>query len=340
MTGSGRLRHHFTVDVEEYFQVVALSPYAPRSSWADFESRVEPAIERLLDTMELSGATGTFFVVGWVAERHPCMVRRIAARGHEVASHTYDHVQVTQQSPAAFRESVRRTKGILEDLTGEPVLGFRAPSFSIVRGTEWALDVLIEEGHSYDSSLFPVSRDGYGYAGGQRDPYRIERASGSILEFPPATVRVLGKTIPAAGGAYFRLLPPQLVHQALRGAESRGAPGTFYIHPWEWDPGQPVFDVPFLTKIRHYRGQSVVFDRLVALLSAFEFHSIADTMAAGHEAVTRQTMAMGDDKSPRSADVIPIRGGEHRAPVLPRHAAMPGIKVSGARFSEASVPRP
>lgn len=276
---AGRIKHFFTVDVEEYFQVVALAPYAPMSRWETFESRVEPAIDRLLALLAEHGATGTFFTVGWVAERHPSMVKRIAAAGHELASHTYDHVRITHQTPAAFRESIRRTKRVLEDLTGAPVLGFRAPSFSIVRGTEWALDLLIEEGHRYDSSLFPVSRSGYGYVGGQRDPYWIDRASGRIAEIPPATLRVFGKTLPAAGGAYFRILPTTLVHSALRSSEGRGVPGTFYIHPWEWDAGQPRLQVPMLTRVRHYAGQGGVFGRMGRLLREFEFGSIASVLS-------------------------------------------------------------
>ena len=277
----GPLKHFFTVDVEEYFQVVALSPYAPMSSWETFESRVEPAIDRLLALMAEHGATGTFFTVGWVAERHPAMVKRIAAAGHELASHTYDHVRITHQTPEAFRASIRRTKQVLEELTGAPVLGFRAPSFSIVRGTEWALDLLIEEGHRYDSSLFPVSRSGYGYVGGQRDPYWIDRPAGRLAEIPPATLRVLGQTLPAAGGAYFRILPPALVHAALRSAAGRGQPGTFYIHPWEWDPGQPRLAVPVLTQVRHYGGQGGVFGRLGRLLEQFQFEAISNWFAGG-----------------------------------------------------------
>ena len=277
---NGRTKHCFTVDVEEYFQVVALSPYAPMDRWESFESRVEASIDRLLELMARRNALGTFFTVGWVAERHPAMVKRIAAAGHELASHTYDHVRITHQTPGAFRESVRRTKRVLEDLTGTPVVGFRAPSFSIVRGTEWALDVLIEEGHAYDSSLFPVSRDGYGYLGGGRDPHVIDRPAGRIAEFPPATLKLFGKTLPAAGGAYFRILPYGLVRAALRSAEARGVPGMFYIHPWEWDPGQPRMRVPVLTRVRHYAGQGGVFGRLERLLAEFTFGRTCDALAS------------------------------------------------------------
>lgn len=282
--GSVRTTHFFTVDVEEYFQVVALSPYAPMSRWASMESRVEPAIDRLLTLMAERRARGTFFVVGWLAERHPEMIRRIAAAGHELASHTYDHVRITHQTPEAFRESIRRTKAILEDLGGQRVQGFRAPSYSIVRGTEWALDLLLEEGHSYDSSLFPVRRAGYGYAGGQPDPYWIDRPAGRIAEIPPATLDVAGRRLPAAGGAYFRILPPQLVHAALRSAGTRGAPGTFYIHPWEWDPGQPRLDVPWLTRLRHYGGLAGVWRRIEDLMDAFEFTAIRDRLTLDADA--------------------------------------------------------
>jgi len=268
---TGRIKHFFTVDVEEYFQVVALAPYAPMAKWESFESRVEASVDELLALMARYDALGTFFTVGWVAERHPEMMRRIVAAGHEVASHTYDHVRITHQTPEHFRESVRRTKAIIEDVTGSAVLGFRAPSFSIIPGTEWALDVLIEEGHTYDSSLFPVRRKGYGYPGGQRDPYWIERPAGRIAEFPPATLRVMGMTLPAAGGAYFRILPPGLVQRALRQAEKRGESGTFYIHPWEWDPGQPRLAVPMLTRVRHYAGQGGTFRRIESLLAQFAF---------------------------------------------------------------------
>ena len=269
-----RIKHFFTVDVEEYFQVVALAPYAPMAKWESFESRVERSVDELLALMARHGATGTFFTVGWVAERHPAMMQRIVAGGHEVASHTYDHVRITHQTPDAFRESVRKTKAIIEDITGSAVTGFRAPSFSIVRGTEWALDILIEDGHTYDSSLFPVSRSGYGYVGGGRDPYVIERPEGRIMEYPPATIRAFGKTLPAAGGAYFRILPYGLVRAALRGAAARGVPGMFYIHPWEWDPGQPRLDVPVLTRVRHYTGQAGVMARLERAFREFEFTSV------------------------------------------------------------------
>ena len=274
------LRHHFTVDVEEHFQVLALAPYVPRERWEALGSRVALNVGRLLELLARHGATGTFFTLGWVAERQPAMIKAIAAAGHEVASHGYDHRRVTEQTPETFRESLRRTRAILEDLGGQPCRGFRAPNYSIVAGREWALDILIEEGYAYDSSLFPVRRPGYGYAGGGRDPYWITRAAGKLLEVPPATLRRLGLNLPAAGGAYFRLLPYGLVRAALRSAERRGHPGTFYVHPWEYDPEQPRFDVPALTRVRHYGGLAGTWARLERLLGEFRFSSIAAGLPA------------------------------------------------------------
>jgi polysaccharide deacetylase family protein (PEP-CTERM system associated) len=266
------------VDVEEHFQVLALAPHVPRERWESLESRVARSVGRLLDLLARHSATATFFTLGWVAERQPAMVKAIAAAGHEVASHGWDHRRVTELTPAEFREQVRRTKAILEDLSGQPCAGYRAPNYSIVAGREWALDILVEEGYRYDSSLFPIRRPGYGYAGGGRDPHWLERLAGRLLEVPPATLSLMGLNLPAAGGAYFRLLPPVLVHAALREAERRGQPGTFYLHPWEIDAAQPRFPVPFLTRVRHYGGLAGVLPRLERLLTEFRFVSVAEGM--------------------------------------------------------------
>lgn len=273
-------RHHFTVDVEEYFQVSAFEAAVPRADWDRRESRVEACVLRLLDLLARHQARGTFFVLGWVAQRHPGLVREIARAGHEIASHGWNHQRVTTQSPAEFRVSVRRTKRVLEDLTGAAVLGFRAPSFSIVPGREWALDILVEEGYRYDSSLFPVWRPGYGYPKGERDPHWLERRSGRLAEIPPATLRRSGLAIPAAGGAYFRILPYTLTRTALQECERRGAPGTFYVHPWEIDPDQPRLRVSLCTRLRHYTGLGRTWARLERLLGEFRFTTIASTVAA------------------------------------------------------------
>ncbi len=274
-------KHYFTVDVEEYFQVSALEPYVPRHRWDDYESRVTRAVARLLELLGNHDARGTFFVLGWLADKHPQMVKRIAEAGHEIASHGWDHKRVTQQTPEQFRDSVRRSKARLEDLVGEAVLGFRAPSFSIVPGLEWTLDILIDEGYRYDSSLFPVRRRGYGYSNGQRDPHWLERPGGRILEIPPATLRRWGNNLPAAGGAYFRLFPYGLVRAALSECQRRRVPGTFYIHPWELDPDQPRLPVSWLTRVRHYGGLHRTVPRLKRLLSEFAFTSVGQQYAEG-----------------------------------------------------------
>lgn len=271
--------HHFTVDVEEYFQVSAFEANVERAHWETMESRVVHGVSTLVDLLAERDVRGTFFILGWVAERTPEVVSRIAAAGHEIASHGWDHTRVTEQGPDEFRAAVRRTKRVLEDLSGAPVIGFRAPSFSIVPGLEWALDILVEEGHRYDSSLYPVRRNGYGYAAADRDPHWLDLASGRLAEFPPATVRFGNMNVPAGGGAYFRLLPYGVVRRALQVCEQRDVPGTFYIHPWEVDPDQPRVDVPWWTRVRHYGGMAATPTRLRRLLGEFRFQPIAESLA-------------------------------------------------------------
>jgi polysaccharide deacetylase family protein (PEP-CTERM system associated) len=273
----GRIRHHFTVDVEEYFQVSALAPYVPRSTWESIPSRIDRGMHTLLDLLARRSVHGTFFVLGWVAKHHPRIVREIVAGGHEIASHGWGHERVPTLSPGEFRESVRDSKAVLEDLAAAPVLGYRAPSFSILRGGEWALDILIDEGYRYDSSLVPSTRGDYGYVGGKPDPYRLVRTAGTLEELPPTTLRIANRLQPMGGGAYFRIFP-WLVGAALRSCERRGVPGTFYIHPWELDPDQPVHRVALKTRIRHYWGLSKTAERIQNLLEEFEFQPIATTL--------------------------------------------------------------
>lgn len=257
-----------------------MEPFVERSAWDSFPSRVDRGTRILLELLATAGSTGTFFVLGWIAERHPGLVKEIVDAGHEVASHGYGHERVTTIDPYQFRESVRSSKAILESITGTSVRGYRAPSFSIVRGGEWALDTLIEEGYQYDSSLYPVKRTGYGYAGGLRDPHDIQRASGVLREYPPATLGIGSAVLPAGGGAYFRHLPYQVVEAALIQASRRAEPATFYIHPWELDTGEPRIAVPFKTRLRHYGAVSRTAPRLARLLARFQFQSIAQTLLA------------------------------------------------------------
>ena len=267
--------HFFTVDVEEYFQVSAFEGTVPRDAWGGIASRVHVGVDRLLELLARFGYRGTFFTLGCVAERRPEVGKAIAGAGHEVASHGWGHARVTTLTADQFRDEVRRSKALLEDLAGAPVLGYRAPSYSIVPGREWALDVLIEEGYRYDSSLFPVRRRGYGYPGAPRAPSWLQRGAGRLYEVPPATVGAAGLTLPAGGGAYFRLFPFSLVGRALRDAAAAGTPGTFYLHPWELDPDQPRLAVGRLTRVRHYGGLSGVAQKLERLLREFRFTAIA-----------------------------------------------------------------
>jgi polysaccharide deacetylase family protein (PEP-CTERM system associated) len=269
----------FSIDVEEHFQANAFDRVVSREDWDRQPSRVEGNTERLLDLLGRTGARATCFVLGWVAERHPSLVRRIAAEGHEVASHGWWHRRIGSLTARELRQEVRDSKRILEDLTGTPVVGFRAPSFSITPGREWAFDVLLEEGYTYDSSLFPIRRPDYGYPDSPVVPHQIRRASGVLLEIPMATARVFGMRIPAAGGGYLRQLPYALIRRAARDAVARGRPGMFYIHPWEVDPGQPRFDVGMLTRVRHYGGLEKTLGHLERLLTEFRFTSVAEWLA-------------------------------------------------------------
>jgi polysaccharide deacetylase family protein (PEP-CTERM system associated) len=273
-----------------------------RSQWEQFESRVVSSTLRLVDMLERTNQHGTFFVLGIVAERHPQLVQRLVSGGHEVASHGWDHRRVTHETPAEFRTSVRRAKTLLEQIAGKSVLGYRAPSFSIVPGREWALDILIEEGYSYDSSLFPIHRRGYGYASAGRDPHWIVRPGGKIAEIPPATLRI-GTNLPAAGGAYLRLLPFTLIDSAVRQAARRHAPATLYIHPWEVDPEQPRIRAPLLTRIRHYGGLRRTVERVERLLSSYQFETIASTVAL----MIRQSASDENDRSEAQKQEYSIR---------------------------------
>jgi polysaccharide deacetylase family protein (PEP-CTERM system associated) len=267
-------KHFFTVDVEEYFQVRALESVVSRDDWLMHPSRVERSVDQLLETLERHNARATFFVLGWLARHRPQVVRAIAAGGHEVSSHGFFHERVPAMTVSQFRDDVRSSKKILEDISGVAVLGYRAPNFSIIPGYEWAFDVLIEEGYAYDSSLFPIRRKGYGYPSAGRTPYVIHRQGGQLAEFPMATTNIFYYPIPAAGGGYLRQFPFSVIRRAFREANERGEPTTFYIHPWEIDADQPRLPVSLLNRMRHYRGLRSALPRIERLLREFEFGTI------------------------------------------------------------------
>ncbi|MEQ1575108.1 MAG: XrtA system polysaccharide deacetylase [Vicinamibacterales bacterium] len=268
-----------SVDVEDYFQVSAFDEVVPRASWEGRESRVCANTERLLALFDEAGVRSTFFVLGWVADRFPGLVRRIADGGHEIASHGYGHRLVYEQTPAEFREDVRRSKAALESTTGTRVRGYRAPSYSVVDRSLWALDVLIEEGLEYDASIFPIYHDRYGIPDAPRHAHVMTRSGGSIVEAPGSTVRIGRMNLPIAGGGYFRMLPYALTRwgiNRLNDVESR--PAIFYLHPWEIDPGQPRIKAGSVSTIRHYRNLHKTEGRLRALLRDFRFSTIGDVV--------------------------------------------------------------
>ncbi len=259
-----------TVDVEEHFQVSAMETVVRRGDWDRHPSRVEANVDWLLDRFAEHGIAATFFTLGWIAERHGAMIRRIVAAGHELASHGYAHVRVNTQDPAAFRADVRRAKAVLEDAGGVSVRGYRAASFSIDASTPWAHAVLAETGHAYSSSVYPIRHDHYGMPSAPRFAYAPLPGSG-FREIPLSTAEVMGRRVPCAGGGYFRLLPLPVSAAAIDRLNRReGARCVFYLHPWEIDPGQPR--VPGLsgrTRFRHYVNLSRTAPRLTHLLRRY-----------------------------------------------------------------------
>jgi polysaccharide deacetylase family protein (PEP-CTERM system associated) len=276
-----RIINAMTIDVEDYFHASALAGAAPISRWEQLDSRVEANTDRLLAMFDRAGVRGTFFVLGWVAERFPALTRRIHAAGHEVASHGYWHQLIYDLSPERFREDVRRAKALLEDQTGAAVRGYRAPSYSITRRSLWALDVLIEAGYEYDASIFPIRHDRYGVPDAPRHPHLLSRDRGALIEAPPSTVRLAGANLPIAGGGYFRLLPYAWTRWGIahvNRAEQR--PVIFYLHPWEIDPDQPRLPASAVSRLRHYRNLRVTAARLERLLRDFAFGPLADLLRA------------------------------------------------------------
>ena len=277
---SNRIVNAMTVDVEDYFHVSVFDGLIPRNRWEHLESRVVANTERLLQLFDEAGVRGTFFVLSWVAERHGDLVRRIASLGHEVASHGYAHRLVYDQTPRAFRDDVRRAKRTLEDAGGTAVLGYRAPSYSITPRSLWALDVLIEEGYSYDASIFPIRHDRYGIPVSARHPFVIERPAGRLVEVPASTARVGMLNLPIGGGGYFRILPYGWTRWGIgRVNEREHRPAVFYLHPWEIDPDQPRLPAGRLGMFRHYRNLQRTAARLGRLLRDFEFAPLERVLA-------------------------------------------------------------
>jgi polysaccharide deacetylase family protein (PEP-CTERM system associated) len=262
-----------TIDVEDYYHVSGFESSIRFEDWDRYESRVERNTQRLLDLLDTYRTKATFFILGWVAERHPHLVRTIQARGHELASHGYAHRRIYTQTPEEFRQETRHAIRILEDASGQRIFGYRAASYSITRASLWALEILQEEGFTYDSSIFPIHHDRYGIPGYQRFCHAVAGHGGNqLLEFPISTLRLAGSNIPIAGGGYFRLFPYAFIHWGIAHINAREhQPALVYFHPWEIDPGQPRIQASALSRFRHYVNLEKTEQRLVHLLRDFTF---------------------------------------------------------------------
>ncbi len=268
-----------SVDIEDWFQVGAFERTIRREDWDELTPRVERNSDAVIELFGRMGAKATFFTLGWVAERYPSLIRRIVDAGHELASHGWDHVRVFTMTPARFRADLRRTRAVLEDLSGQKVTGYRAPSFSIDGRTPWAHEILAEEGYAYSSSVAPVVHDHYGWPEAPRFAFRPVAGS-ALVELPVTTARLGGRIVAAGGGGFFRLFPYAFSRWAIRQVNGERQPAIFYFHPWEIDPGQPrVADAPLRSKLRHYARLGAMEGKLERVIRDFRWDRI-DHVAA------------------------------------------------------------
>lgn len=267
-----------TIDVEDYYHVSAFDRCLSRQQWDDLPARVGDNTRKLLDRLAEADVRGTFFILGWVAERQPGLIRAIHSAGHEIGCHGYAHRLIYEQTPPQFRADLRQARLLLEDILGERVVAYRAPSFSITKRSLWALDVLVEEGFLFDSSIYATHHDRYGIAGAPLHPHRIERDEGSLWEFPPPVWRLMKYPLPIGGGGYFRLYPYGLTRRGLQAINAAGRPFAVYLHPWEFDPEQPRLRPGMMRAFRHYVGLRRTEERLVRLLKDFRFGTLAEAL--------------------------------------------------------------
>lgn len=274
-----------SVDIEDWFQVGAFERTIAREDWDGLLHRVERNSDAVIELLARAGAKATFFTLGWVAERYPGLIRRIVEHGHELASHGWDHVRVFTMTPDQFRDDLRKTRAVLEDIGGRRVTGYRAPSFSIDKRTPWAHAILAEEGYAYSSSVAPVVHDHYGWPDAPRFAFRPVDGS-ALIELPVTTARFRGKTIAAGGGGFFRLFPYAFSWWAIRQVNGEERPAIFYFHPWEIDPGQPrVADAPLRSKLRHYARLGAMEGKLERVIRDFHWDRV-DVVAAAEAART------------------------------------------------------
>lgn len=268
-----------TVDVEDWFQVGAFETVIDRADWPSLPCRVERNCEEILALFAEAGVVGTFFTLGWIAERHPAVIRRIVEAGHEIASHGWDHERVFRMDARRFGEDLSRARATIEDAAGAAVTGYRAPSFSIDARTPWAFDVLAEQGYRYSSSVAPVVHDHYGWREAPRFAFH-PLAGSNFVEIPVTTALFAGRRLAAGGGGFFRVLPYGFSRWAIRQVNGEGRPAIFYFHPWEIDPGQPRVDnAPLRSRLRHYTNLGVMADKLRRLVGEFRWGRM-DELAA------------------------------------------------------------
>jgi polysaccharide deacetylase family protein (PEP-CTERM system associated) len=272
-------KNALTVDVEDYFHVTAFERVIAPSDWDRFPYRAGDTTRRVLDLFDRYAVTGTFFVLGWVAERDPALIREIQRRGHEIACHGYDHQLIYRIGPEAFRKDVHRAKALLEDQAGVPITGYRAPSYSITSASLWALDILVEEGFSYDSSIFPIRHDIYGMPDAPRFPHDLRRPAGTIREFPISTIQLGPLRVPVGGGGYLRLLPVAWFCRSFTRLNNLGHPAVLYFHPWEIDPGQPRVPAGLRSRFRHYLNLERMEEKLCILLSSVRFAPMTEVLS-------------------------------------------------------------
>jgi len=287
------VKNALTIDLEDYYHVSAFKEQVSQEEWLSRPSRVAQNTERLLDWLDEAACRATFFTLGWVAEWHPQVVRRVADRGHEIACHSLRHRTIYEMTPAEFREDTSRAKKLLEDTSGKQVLGYRAPSFSITEKVFWAFDVLCELGFVYDSSIFPVRHPNYGTATASRRPFRIDTPSGPLLEFPMATMEFAGLRSPFGGGAYFRLLPYWYTRWGIRYLNgSEAMPVCVYLHPWEVDPEQPHMSGELTARLRHYFGLRRTPGKFRQLLQDFQFATLGELAGGEWKAQPRESASV------------------------------------------------
>lgn len=301
MRPQANLVHALSFDVEEHFQVAGFWSTARRRNWDNYESRVQRNVEKILSILSLQRIRATFFVLGWVAQKHRGLVKVIASCGHEIASHGFGHELITSQTPSLFREDIRKSKHFLEDIIGGPVHGYRAPSFTITSETQWALPILVEEGYVYDSSIFPIRHDRYGMPGANPWCHLLETSAGPLWEVPPSTIRMGSIRLPIAGGGYFRLYPYRILRNLLNRAASGVHPLVMYFHPWELDPDQPRMEGSAVSKFRHYLNLRKTEPRLQQLVKDFRFTSIREAVGTVGMACANKESILG----------VGVTGGTH-----------------------------